>query len=376
MVNSFNLKSKLKSKLTPEFHSVVQGLSLIYVSFTSVSSNSYENSNLIDKLQESIRNVDLPLIFSTINNILNKVGSTNTQETRQYFNNFQSNLYARLDIDELKYVFENEKESALYEMRSTYRLAIKDYQGAAQDIEYLISLSSQPTAYLYRQAAQCYTYFNIQKASEYYDKAVELKTDIYFTYEDRKRFYIKIGDYQKALQDCISIINMGVAHAGKYRDIGDLYLKLGNKEKAIESYKKALDINQQDIEKISAKNSKSPFDQVDQELHQELLGKIESIQNSISQKNSYSQPNSSSDCFVVTATFGTPYAQEVIKYRHFRDKYLSQYLLGRIFIDLYSFWGPKLAAIVKKNPRLKLAMAKVLGAASQMLPEVKDYKLK
>lgn len=107
-----------------------------------------------------------------------------------------------------------------------------------------------------------------------------------------------------------------------------------------------------------------------------VKGEVDSPPTQVNTQNSYSQPNSSSDCFVVTATFGTPYAQEVIKYRHFRDKYLSQYLLGRIFIDLYSFWGPKLAAIVKKNPRLKLAMAKVLGAASQMLPEVKDYKLK
>ncbi|WP_414530240.1 CFI-box-CTERM domain-containing protein [Nodularia chucula] len=86
--------------------------------------------------------------------------------------------------------------------------------------------------------------------------------------------------------------------------------------------------------------------------------------------------DNSEDCFVVTATFGTPYAKQVVKYRNFRDKYLSKYLLGRIFIDLYTFCGPNLAAIVKNNPRLKLFMAKVLGAGSQILPDVKNPNLK
>lgn len=103
---------------------------------------------------------------------------------------------------------------------------------------------------------------------------------------------------------------------------------------------------------------------------------VDSAPAQVNTQNTYSQPTSSSDCFVVTATFGTPYAKEVIKYRNFRDKYLSQYFIGRTFINLYNFWGPKLAAIVKKNLRLKLAMAKILGAGSQILPEVKDYNLK
>ncbi|MHC5746760.1 MAG: CFI-box-CTERM domain-containing protein [Nostoc sp.] len=83
--------------------------------------------------------------------------------------------------------------------------------------------------------------------------------------------------------------------------------------------------------------------------------------------------NSSGDCFIVTATFGTPHAKEVIKYRNFRDQYLSNYLLGRRFIYLYNIWGPKLGIIVNKNPRLKGFMAKVLGTVSQVLPETKDY---
>ena len=76
-----------------------------------------------------------------------------------------------------------------------------------------------------------------------------------------------------------------------------------------------------------------------------------------------------SDCFVVTATYGTPHAKEVIRYRNFRDNYLSKFFLGRILIRIYGSIGPSLARLVARSAYLKSASSFVLGWLSNFLPD-------
>jgi hypothetical protein len=84
---------------------------------------------------------------------------------------------------------------------------------------------------------------------------------------------------------------------------------------------------------------------------------------------SNSQSNTSGDCFVATATFGTPYTEEVYRYRNFRDNYLVKNTLGRIFIKVYySFLGPLLAKAVRSNKTLKLLMSWLLSKLLLFLP--------
>ncbi len=76
-----------------------------------------------------------------------------------------------------------------------------------------------------------------------------------------------------------------------------------------------------------------------------------------------------SGCFVVTATFGTPYAPQVAHFRRFRDDFLLPHPFGRAFIRLYYRWGPGFASLVRRHPRLRLAVACALGYLIKYLPK-------
>ncbi len=122
----------------------------------------------------------------------------------------------------------------------------------------------------------------------------------------------------------------------------------------------------------SAKRIKSKYPAIYQ-LNAEFFAQLEKAAAELSRKQQYQpqyQPtnNYSEDCFVVTATYGTPHAAEVVKYRYFRDKYLTKHKLGRKFIHHYYHIGPLAASQIKKHPNLKKIMAFILGKLAQYLP--------
>jgi hypothetical protein len=84
--------------------------------------------------------------------------------------------------------------------------------------------------------------------------------------------------------------------------------------------------------------------------------------------SSKSSTTSSNDCFIATATFGTPYAPEVNRYRRFRDEYLRKTFLGTAFICAYYYVAPSLAKVIRNNPKLKKMMAMLLTKLSKLLP--------
>jgi parallel beta-helix repeat protein len=77
----------------------------------------------------------------------------------------------------------------------------------------------------------------------------------------------------------------------------------------------------------------------------------------------------SGDCFVVTATYGTPFAPEVQRFRRYRDSVLLKNVAGRLFIRTYYVIGPKLAGIIRRVPLLRRASAKMLGRLAVYLPD-------
>ena len=59
------------------------------------------------------------------------------------------------------------------------------------------------------------------------------------------------------------------------------------------------------------------------------------------------------DCFIATAVFGTPLADEVGVFREFRDRYLTKSEIGVRFINLYYSLSPPVADLIRSNPFLK-----------------------
>ncbi|WP_414566671.1 MULTISPECIES: J domain-containing protein [unclassified Anabaena] len=125
----------------------------------------------------------------------------------------------------------------------------------------------------------------------------------------------------------------------------------------------------------SARRIKSTYPAIYQ-LNTEFFARLEKVAKEISRQQQHQQQyqpttNSSDSCFVVTATYGTPYAPEVIKYRYFRDEYLTKNIFGRNFISHYYRFGPIAASYIKKHPNLKKLMAFILGNIAKYLPNQK-----
>ncbi|MGA8848455.1 MAG: CFI-box-CTERM domain-containing protein [Dehalococcoidia bacterium] len=58
-------------------------------------------------------------------------------------------------------------------------------------------------------------------------------------------------------------------------------------------------------------------------------------------------------CFIATAAYGTPMAEEVQILREFRDKYLLTNPPGRAFVDFYYRVSPPIAEFITEHPSLK-----------------------
>lgn len=58
---------------------------------------------------------------------------------------------------------------------------------------------------------------------------------------------------------------------------------------------------------------------------------------------------SSGGCFIATAVLGTPYAEDVIRLRSFRDFFLRQFFWGRVFIKFYETVSPPMANMIARS---------------------------
>lgn len=67
-------------------------------------------------------------------------------------------------------------------------------------------------------------------------------------------------------------------------------------------------------------------------------------------------------CFIATSTYGDPFCENVIYLRLFRDYFLCNHYLGRIFVQIYYSISPPLAALIESNSYLQNASRHSLGA--------------
>jgi hypothetical protein len=68
-----------------------------------------------------------------------------------------------------------------------------------------------------------------------------------------------------------------------------------------------------------------------------------------------------SPCFVATAAYGTPMADEIGALRRFRDRHLLPNALGAALVDAYYTFGPELAALVAADEDRRAAARALLS---------------
>ena len=160
----------------------------------------------------------------------------------------------------------------------------------------------------------------------------------------------KLGLHQKAIDDCTTAISIdpNCAEAYRNRHASRLQMVISGDLKLTESESIEHGLKMRsDLEKCAKiyemRGDKQSAAQLNEFLNTAKNSRLQNI-----------QTEKSSECFVATATFGTPYEPEVIRYRNFRDKYLVKYFLGRIFIRVYyNYLGKKLAKLINYNYVLK-----------------------
>ena len=67
-----------------------------------------------------------------------------------------------------------------------------------------------------------------------------------------------------------------------------------------------------------------------------------------------------SHCFIATAAYGIPIAEEVMILRQFRNEYLLTNPIGRVFVDTYYKISPSIAGFIRQHPVLKKMMRESL----------------
>ena len=58
-------------------------------------------------------------------------------------------------------------------------------------------------------------------------------------------------------------------------------------------------------------------------------------------------------CFIATAAYGTPMAEEIQILREFRDEYLLINVVGQAMVDVYYRVSPPIAEFITEHPSLK-----------------------
>lgn len=92
------------------------------------------------------------------------------------------------------------------------------------------------------------------------------------------------------------------------------------------------------------------------ELAVALLEKAAAINpRDIDIQNNLKAAKTSSACFVATAAYGSPLAQEVRALRLWRDEALLPTMLGKLFVRTYYWFSPPLARLISRHPILKQA---------------------
>jgi len=115
---------------------------------------------------------------------------------------------------------------------------------------------------LYQARASAYTnigiaYFNkgdINKAKEYYDKALDINPSLVYTHNEIGKLYLSIGEEQKAINEFKIAINGFKNYDEAYFNLGTAYLKKGDKLSACEAYRKVVQISPNSEIALNARN--------------------------------------------------------------------------------------------------------------------------
>jgi len=97
-----------------------------------------------------------------------------------------------------------------------------------------------------------------------------------------------------------------------------------------------------------------------EELNDIAREKGESYVNDYDVKAFFDRELAKGNCFIATAVYGSPMAEEVMIFRRFRDEILLKSQLGSLAVKTYYMISPRLAASISKSHVLKTITRRLL----------------
>ncbi len=76
--------------------------------------------------------------------------------------------------------------------------------------------------------------------------------------------------------------------------------------------------------------------------------------------NAQNFSSSKKGCFIATAAYGSPFADNVVVLKSFRDQYLQKTRPGRLFIATYYMISPGISVYVARHPAFKSIVKSIL----------------
>lgn len=138
------------------------------------------------------------------------------------------------------------KFSTAYRNRSTAYLLKREIEKSLLDATKYIELKPDVAdGYAHRGDLNGITLSNYEEAIADYSKAIEINPKNYLYYDRRAKFYRYSEKYEPAIADYLKSLSVGgnPVPEGTYHDLGFCYDQLGQYQKSIDSYTKAIEID-------------------------------------------------------------------------------------------------------------------------------------
>jgi hypothetical protein len=81
----------------------------------------------------------------------------------------------------------------------------------------------------------------------------------------------------------------------------------------------------------------------------------------------YPTRKSGTGCFIATAAYGTPFANEINILRNWRDRWLLQRITGRLFVKFYYTFSPPVASNIANSEVRKEQTRRILRPIVKIL---------
>jgi tetratricopeptide (TPR) repeat protein len=97
--------------------------------------------------------------------------------------------------------------------------------------------------HLLRDGIDAMEHEELSEAEAAFTRLIEEAPDFAEGWNKRATVYYLVGEYEKSLRDCDEVMKRNPAHFGALAGYGQIYLRLGQPEKALGYFERALGVN-------------------------------------------------------------------------------------------------------------------------------------